>query len=240
MCFSAEASLAVGTALLPAGAYCVRAAVRADRRYLPLALTPWLFAVQQFCEAGVWVGLEHDRAALARGASLGFLFFAIGFWPFWAALAAVPLTPAGPRREVATSLVAAGLTFGSLCYLPAAFYPDRWPEAEVVEHSVRYDFSRLPVTERVGGVGWGAIYLGLVCVPLVLTADRRVRTFGALVAGSAGVAFVLFRYAFASVWCFFAAVLALYLCYVMYRVPARPHRSDGWAGARGDEPFGPR
>ena len=223
MCFSAEASLGVGAALVPAGAYCVRAALRTDRAYLPLAATPLLFAAQQFCEAGVWAGLDHDRPGLARWASLGFLFFALGFWPAWIPLCALRLARPGPRREALAALAAAGLTFGSLCFLPAALGPDRWPAPAVVGHSVRYDFSALPVAERVGGPGWVGLYLALVCGPLVLTADRRVRWLGALVAASAAVTVVLFREAFASVWCYCAAVLSAYLCFVVRgRAPPAP------------------
>jgi len=38
MCFSTQASFAVGGALLPAAAYCITAAVRKNRWLLPLAL----------------------------------------------------------------------------------------------------------------------------------------------------------------------------------------------------------
>jgi hypothetical protein len=30
---------------------------------------------------------------------------------------------------------------------------------------------------------------------------------------------VVFRYAFASVWCFFAALLSLHITYILYRLP---------------------
>ena len=228
MCFSAEASLGVGAALVPAGAYCVRVALRTDRAYLPLAVTPLLFAAQQFCEAGVWIGLDQDRPGLAHWASLGFLFFALGFWPFWIPLSALRLARPGPRREVLASLVAAGLTFGSLCFLPAALDPELWPAPGVVGHSLRYDFSALPVAERVGDPGWVGLYLALVCGPLVLAADRRVRWLGVLVAASAAVTVVLFRQAFASVWCFCAAALSLYLCFVVRGLapPAPPARGE--------------
>ena len=43
-----------------------------------------------------------------------------------------------------------------------------------------------------------------------------------LLAGSAAVAALFFRYAFASVWCLFAAVLSLYLCVVFRNVPPAP------------------
>jgi hypothetical protein len=106
MCFSAEASLAASVAILPAGAFCVVAAVRKDRRYLPLALIPLFFGFQQLCEAGVWRGLHADEPALLKWSSLAFLFFAIGFWPGWVPLAAATVEgrPAKRRLLFATRL----------------------------------------------------------------------------------------------------------------------------------------
>src|SRR5438132_14411320 len=97
MCFSPEASFAVGALLIPAGLYCIRSASRKDRRFLGFALLPLLFGVQQLCEGLVWVGLEHDNMPLAKGAALLFLFFALFFWPFW-----VPFSVSFIEPRVAT------------------------------------------------------------------------------------------------------------------------------------------
>src|SRR6187431_977619 len=83
MCFSAEASFAVGAALLPAGFYCVRQAFHKRLSYLGLAAMPLFFGVQQISEGFVWLSLGHGDAAHARTASLVFLIFAFGVWPFW-------------------------------------------------------------------------------------------------------------------------------------------------------------
>jgi conjugal transfer/entry exclusion protein len=50
MCFSAGASFGLGAGLLAAGAYCVPVSARRDQAWLPLALTPVLFGVQQIAE----------------------------------------------------------------------------------------------------------------------------------------------------------------------------------------------
>ncbi|HKM54972.1 MAG TPA: hypothetical protein VJY33_16300, partial [Isosphaeraceae bacterium] len=60
MCISAEASVAVGAVLLPAGAYCVQAALRKNRSYLVLSVIPIFFSAQQFCEGAVWLGLGQN------------------------------------------------------------------------------------------------------------------------------------------------------------------------------------
>jgi hypothetical protein len=47
---------------------------------------------------------------------------------------------------------------------------------------------------------------------------------------AAAVAYVAFHEAFASVWCFLAAVLSLYLAFVLHRLPENPEP----AAAAGD------
>ena len=56
MCFSAEADLVVGVALLPVGVLALRE-VR-HRRELPFAALPLLFALHQLVEVFVWRGAE--------------------------------------------------------------------------------------------------------------------------------------------------------------------------------------
>lgn len=227
MCFSAEASLVTGAALLPAGVYCITSALRKNRAYLPLAVLPALFGVQQLFEAAVWIGLQHDRPGLVRPAALGFLFFAIAFWPVWVPVAAAALERRRGRRLFC--LVLAGVGAGALAvYVPLAARAGDALRVEIVNHSVRYDLSALPVVTSVSGVVLQVLYLFVVCVPLLLSADRRLRVLGLAVALAAVVTQAAFRYAFASVWCFFAALLSLHVCYVLSRAP---RATPGRAGA---------
>lgn len=215
MCFSAEASLGVAAALLPAGAYGVVAARRTDRRYLPLAAVPVLFGVQQVCEAAVWAGLDRGDPGAARAASVGFLFFALAVWPAWVPLAVATVEPDGRKRAAFLLLAAAGVLVGCVYYLPVAADGGRGLNPAVVGHSVRYDFPAGPGP----GWFWPALYLVAVAGPLLLSSDRRLRPLGVAVVAAAGVAYLAFREAFASVWCFLAAALSAYLVYVLYRLP---------------------
>ncbi|MFE2852100.1 DUF6629 family protein [Streptomyces lavendulae] len=78
-----------------------------------------------------------------------------------------------------------------------------------------------PVTAEVRGrlVGYGvdvpyaplvlAGYLGATLGALLLTGDRRLRVLGAVLAAGALVCAALWRLAFASTWCAFAAVASV-------------------------------
>ncbi|MSQ97310.1 MAG: hypothetical protein EXR98_22525 [Gemmataceae bacterium] len=63
------------------------------------------------------------------------------------------------------------------------------------------------------------LYLLAVALPPLLGSGTWGRTPGLVLEASALIAVVIYDYAFVSVWCFFAAVLASYLCYVFYCLP---------------------
>ena len=78
MCFSASASFTASAILMPLGLYATHIARKTDQPdYVPLALTPFFFGVQQLIEGFVWIGVKHGNVEpLTRISSLGFLFFA--------------------------------------------------------------------------------------------------------------------------------------------------------------------
>ncbi|HVK08035.1 MAG TPA: DUF6629 family protein [Gemmataceae bacterium] len=215
MCFSADVSVGTALALLPAGAYCLEAAWRKDRAYLPLATVPVLFGVQQLCEGRVWAALDAGHLDLARGPSLAFLFFAFVVWPVGIP-AAVAAVESGTRSRVFLAVAGVGAVVAAGYYLPIAADGGRGLNPAAVGHSIRYDLSAVPAAN---GWFWLTLYLVTVSGPLLASRNGRLRPMGAAVMAAAAVSYVLFEYAFASVWCFFAAVLSLYLSYVFYRLP---------------------
>jgi len=218
MCFSAEASFGLGAVLLPAGVYCVRTAAKRNPAWLPLAITPLLFGVQQVSEGLVWVGLRAEAPGLVRPASLAFLFFALAAWPFWMPLSATFIESRPRARRIWLSMAVLGLGWFVLLYLPILLDPDRYLTTRVVHHSIAYDYTEVPVVRAVPPELFRAIYAVIGGLPLIACSDGRVRLFGLLLGGAAVVSRLAFVYAFASVWCFFAAALTLYLCWTLGRM----------------------
>jgi hypothetical protein len=222
MCISAEASFIVGAVLLPAGVYCVRAALRKNRSFLALAMVPLFFSVQQFCEGVVWLGLGQPDEARSQQAALGFLFFALAFWPFWIPLSALFLETHRTRKWLIGVITLLSITWGLVLYYPIAADPQRWLTVQVVHHSVQYNYFGLPVYRVVSPAWLRFFYLATIAVPVGICTNRQGFTFGLLLAASAVVSHFVFAHAFVSVWCFFAALLTLYLCLVFHRLPVSP------------------
>ncbi|QJW98968.1 DUF6629 family protein [Frigoriglobus tundricola] len=221
MCFSPEASFAVGTALVPAGGYCLYAAWVKDPRLLPVALIPWAFAAQQLAEGFVWLGLRAGDAPQTRTAALVFLFFATAFWPWWFSPLNALIEFRPRRRPVFIVLTLLTTVWFWALYYPFVAGPEPSLLVEVVHHSIQYSYPDHPVLRFVSPTALRVSYLLSVAVPMMLGPNLFGRAPVLMLLGSAVAAAALFGYAFISVWCFFAAVLAGYLCVWFRHYPAR-------------------
>ena len=207
--------------LLPAGIFCTTSAIRKSPSYLPLAITPLGFGLQQLCEGVIWIGIGGGNAELVRAASLAYLHFALFFWPFWIPLSTLFLEARWKKRLVVGSFALLGLAGGLMLYLPLVINPDL-VETKVVEHSLQYDFDKSPALMFPWTL-WKVLYLAVVAVPILMSDQKEVVVVGFVLILLAGVSHYFNAYAFVSVWCFFAAVLSIYLCYFFIRLP--------WPGA---------
>ncbi len=209
MCFSPEASFASATVLLPFGVYTVKLAARTAPRLWPLALVPCLFGVQQACEGAVWLGLERGDTALTQPAARAYLFFALAFWPFWFSTCAALIEPKRGRRGLLGVFALLSTGWFWFAYLPVLVDPNA-AGACVCRHSIRYTHPDTLVARPSGSWELRAAYLLTAALPIGCCSLRRVLFVPlALAVGSAGVAALVFDYAFTSVWCLFAAVLSV-------------------------------
>jgi hypothetical protein len=221
MCFSAAASFGISAILLPAGGYCVWSALRKNKALLGLAVIPFAFSFQQFCEGLVWRGIEqddHSHAGPARVAAFVFLYFALSFWPFWIPLCAFLVEQSTPKKRILALLVLLGLALGLLLYVPLLVDPD----VVVVftrNHSIIYDITQSAPVQAMPIIGWQLLYVLVVGLPMLIAPSRGFVVFGIALILAAAVSHFFYWHAFISVWCFFAAVLSLYLCYSFRKVP---------------------
>ena len=111
-----------------------------------------------------------------------------------------------------------GLVLGSLS-IRCSLAPNRCSESKSMHHSIRYDYDALPIYLYIDKLPLRILYLLSVASAPVFGSESWGRIPGLVLGASALLAASLFNYAFVSVWCFFAAVLAAYLCVVFYRLP---------------------
>ncbi len=218
MCFSATGSFVIGSALAAGGVVTARRASRSNSAYVIFSLMPLLFGVQQIFEGFVWIGLQRSLPLLTSIFAHAFVFFAFVFWPVYAPLA-VYFTEKHESRRVKrilllTSIIGILAGTGALILLLAGDLPIR---AEVLRHSINYVFKVALLPQDIFVI----FYLLAVIPPFLIVSDQKVNLFGMLLAISAGLSYLIFWYAFASVWCFFAAVLSSYIGYIAYTLPQK-------------------
>ena len=218
MCVSAESSFGLTCLLGPVGAYCLNVAYRRDRSALGIAFIPLGFGIQQFCEGLVWVGLRHDDLPFARGAALAYLFFALAFWLFWIPFSARRLESRRRPRFALACGALLGLLGGAILYVPVLFDPEQL-QISVVHHSLTYNYHE-PIGLKIAPqIVWHLFYVAIISLPLLLVRHKQLVGYSTALVVSAVISHTVFWYAFASVWCLFAAIIALYLGYLFHRRP---------------------
>ena len=218
MCFSATASFVTAAVLVPIGVRAVGLALqREPARWLPLAVTPLLFACQQALEGIVWLALNQAALwPLLRPVSLAYLAFAFAFWPVWLPWVALRLAVGHVSRG--------GQWLMRLCWgMGALLAAQLWIPlllntgliAPIVRHgSIDYQ-AEVPASALLGHQPVTLLYGLIVCLPLLLCPSRRVRWLSLALALAFAISQLVFLYAFSSVWCYFSAVLSGLVVWVL-------------------------
>ena len=203
MCFSAPASFGVASILGLAGAGAISKV--SERREIPLAAVPLVFAAQQATEGALWLALTNEN--LSRWAlplANAFMFMALVVWALWPPIAAILVERERWRRlaMIVILIVAIPLAGRGLSGMWTHAY-----EACVVQNSIAYS-NGLPYLPRQF-----AGYVLCACFPFLLSSHRTLRIFGAIVLAGLIISASVYTYAYVSVWCFFAAAgsLTIYL-----------------------------
>jgi Family of unknown function (DUF6629) len=207
MCYSASASFSIAATLFPAGIYCARMSRNDRARWLPLALYPIAFSVQQAGEGVTWLALAQNDQILAVRSALGFIFFSHFFWLFWVPFSVFWLEPEILRRRILGWLTGFGFVAGVTVYLPMLISED-WLTVTQVHHSIRYS-TTLIYDDVIHRTVLRAIYAAIILASFFLSSHYQVRVFGLLIAVALFFAYFFFHHALISVWCFFAALASL-------------------------------
>lgn len=212
MCFSATANFA-GSAVLGTIGVATLAEVKHRRAFLFGAM-PLLFAIHQFIEGFVWLGLDNVLPAyVAHDAGAAFVLYAQGLLPFLLPLSVYLIEPTKrkQKRMLWFVLLGGGLMLYLLWGLTA--YP---LQVYAHGHSIVY-FNPVTTTTAVA-----VLYVMATCGALLLSGFRYLIALGvANVIGLLTVMIVM-RYAFTSIWCAYAAVISVLIYFHFRRRRHRP------------------
>jgi hypothetical protein len=228
MCFSATASFTAAALLMPMGLYASKIAWLRDSRYVPLAIIPLAFGIQQGIEGIEWLSINRNQTDMIRFGALGFLFFAYGFWLICPALGMFILEQRPWAKPRLLTIALIGLLFSASIYVPLWLYPN-WLTVVVRQDSIDYQ-TQMIYDRFLSRDILRLIYLLIVLSPLYLSNVDRIRIFAGLIALSLIASAYFFNYAFVSVWCFWSAILSLYIVYIVQTLPrSTPAQKDSTA-----------
>jgi hypothetical protein len=215
MCFSATANF-VGSGVLGTIGVVTLTKVK-HRRELMFAALPTMFAVHQFIEGFVWLGLDgvlppqvtHDMGA-------AFMLYAQGLLPFLLPLSVWLFEPTAKERRRMLPFLAlgTGLTLYTLWALIA--YP--------LEISVKGN-SMVYINQATNNTLVAVLYVIATCGSLFFSKIKDMVVFGAANLLILLVVMEVKRYAFTSLWCAYAAIASLIiLAYFWKSAGIRPFK----------------
>ncbi len=213
MCFSATANF-VGSGVLGAVGVVTLTKVK-HRRELLFASLPVLFAIHQFIEGFVWLGLDGILSpSVAHDMGAAFMLYAQGLLPFLLPLSVLLFEPNGKSRQrMLPFLVLGGGTTLYILWALTAFPLQLY----VKGNSIVY------INQATNNTAVALLYVIATCGSLFFSKIKMMVVFGAANLAILLVVMEVKRYAFTSLWCAYAAVASvIILAYFWKSMEERP------------------
>jgi hypothetical protein len=203
MCFSATANF-VGSGVLCGIGVATISNVK-HRRELLFGCVPLLFAVHQFTEGFVWLGLDGRLSAtVAHDAGAAFMLYAQGLLPFLLPLSVQLFEPTAKRRRMMLPFTIVGGALAIYVLWALAAFPT---QVFVENRSIVY-------LNQATQNDWVAVlYVVVTCGSLFFSKVRSMVLFGVANLAILMITVAIKRYAFTSVWCAYAAVASVIIWY---------------------------
>ena len=196
MCFSATANF-VGSGVLGAAGVLTLTKVK-HRREVLFAALPVLFAIHQFTEGFVWLGLDGILSpAVAHDMGAAFMLYAQGLLPWLLPLSVMLFEPTRKaRRRMLPFVVLGGATTLYILWALTAFPT----QVYIRGNSIVY------INQATNNTAVAVLYVIVTCGALFFSKIRMMVVFGAANLAILLVVMEIKRYAFTSLWCAYAAV----------------------------------
>jgi len=217
VCFSAAANFA-GSGILGTIGIITLTKVK-HRRELLFAALPTLFAVHQFIEGFVWLGLNGTLSpAVAHDMGAAFMLYAQGILPLLLPLSVLLFEPTvKSRRRMLPFLVIGGSTTLYTLWALTAYSLQVFVEG----NSIVY------INPATNNTAVAVVYVIATCGSLFFSKVRDMIIFGAANIVILLAVIAVKRYAFTSLWCAYAAVASVIILAYFWRSSShRPFRYE--------------
>ncbi len=207
MCFSATANF-VGSGVLGAVGAVTLTKVK-HKRELLFASLPMLFAVHQFTEGFVWLGLDGILSpAVAHDMGSAFMLYAQGLLPFLLPLSVFLFEPDRKSRgRMLPFVVLGGATTLYILWALTAFPLQLY----VKGNSIVY------INQATNNTAVAVLYVIATCGSLFFSKIRMMVIFGAANLAILRAVMEFKRYAFTSLWCAYAAIASVIILGYFWR-----------------------
>ena len=215
MCFSATANF-VGSGVLAAAGVVTLTRVK-HRRELLFAALPVLFAIHQFIEGFVWLGLDGILSpAVTHDMGAAFMLYAQGLLPLLLPLSVFQFeVDRKSRQRMLPFVVLGGATTLYILWALTAFPT----EVYVRGNSIVY------INQATNNAAVAVFYVIATCGSLFFSKIRMMVLFGAANLVILLVVMGVRRYAFTSLWCAYAAIASvIILAYFWKSMEMRPFK----------------
>ena len=218
MCFSAAANFVGSGALATIGVVTLTRVKH--RRELLFASLPTLFAIHQFIEGFVWLGLDGMLSPkITHNMGAAFMLYAQGLLPFLLPLSILLFEPTVKARRQMLPFLAIGT--GTTLYMLWALtaYPT---EISVKGNSIVY------INQATNNTFVAILYVIATCGSLLFSKVKDMVLFGIANLAILLAVMAVKRYAFTSLWCAYAAIASVII--LAYFWKSRGHRPFQYAG----------
>ncbi len=213
MCFSATANF-VGSAVLATAGVVTLTRVK-HRRELLFAALPTLFAIHQFIEGFVWLGLDGMLSpAVTHDMGAAFMLYAQGLLPLLLPLSVYLFEAhAKSRRLMLPFVVLGGATTLYILWALTAFPTEVFVQGKSIVY----------INQATNNVAVAVLYVIVTCGPLFFSKIKMMVVFGVANLVILLTVMEVRRYAFTSLWCAYAAVASIIiLAYFWKSMEERP------------------
>jgi hypothetical protein len=213
MCFSAAANF-VGSGALGAIGVVTLTRVK-HRRELLFAALPALFAIHQFIEGFVWLGLDGILSpTITHNMGAAFMLYAQGLLPFLLPLSVLLFEPTAKSRKRMLPFLGLGASTTLYILWALTAYP---LQVYVKGNSIVY------INQATNNMAVAVLYVIATCGSLFFSKIRVMVLFGGANLIILLVVMEVKRYAFTSLWCAYAAIASvIILAYFWKSHAARP------------------